>query len=205
MRQTSKKRSNIILVIVLGCAVIVGVLLGAYINHKAIPCRRLDKPDGITVNYMEDGVAKSKQLSRKEINFLFDAFNDMLENSVPGGHASVALSPSSIVEEPAYSGEIFEHGANIEFHYNRPRFVEVLIVPSELSFIDKWIQNDSGCPCSVFCGEVDSLAIVCENRQSKVQFWGCLDGEYYSSYISAVSCSLTETDKFLSAVNSCIE
>ncbi len=208
MRKISKKKSNIIILAsVLIVAIALGIVLGAYMdNQNEVPCHSLDKPDGITIHYVEDDIEKSKQLSKKEINFLFEAFSDMLKNSSPGESASVALSPSSTFEEPVYSGEIFKHGVNVEFHYNRPRFVEVLIVPPNFYFMDQETKEYGGfVSCSVFCGEVDSLAIVCKDRTSLVQFWGCLDGEYYSSSISSVSCSAEEKSEFFAAVKSCIE
>lgn len=207
MRKINIKKSNVILASVLIVAIALGIVLGAYMDHQnKVPCHSLDKPDGITIHYVEDDIEKSKQLSKKEINFLFDAFKDMLKNSSPGNRASVALSPSTAFEEPVYSGEIFKHGVNVEFHYNRPHFVEVLIVPPNYYFMNQKTKEDNGVfLSSVFCGEVDSLAIVCKDRTSPVQFWGCLDGEYYSSSISSVSCSADEKSEFFAAVKSCIE
>ncbi len=195
-----------ILVFILTCAITAGSTFGVLsyasrrsYHEEAIPCKDLlDKPDGITVYYVEDGCEKSQKLSKKEIDLVFTAFQEMGRNCIgaktaPQYHNS--LHPHR--ELTSFEETRKQQGGAVEFHYKQRREVQIMFSPPKDTPVNGFFN-----PYYSFWGHVDSLSVAYMD-QAELYLVGCLNDAYYVT-AGHVKFSQESTDNFWSVVKSCI-
>ncbi len=194
------------LVFVLACAITAGSTFGvlSYFSHRsyheeAIPCKDLlDKPDGITVHYIENDREKSEKLSKKEIDLVFNAFEDMIQNcEIAQTPPQYHNSPRSHTELDSHKENRMQEGGTVEFHYKQRREVQIeFYTPSTVP------ENVFANPYYSFWGHIDSFSIAYMD-ETELYFVGCLNDVYYTT-AGTVMFSQESTEHFWSVVKSCI-
>lgn len=197
-RNISKSIIVISVLIALLAISIIAFSLNRYLeyNEKAVPCEDfLDRPDGITVHYEENGEPKSQKLSKEEIDLVYEAFMTLYPQCEGVGEDS-RYSPW----KPEYYLNNRDKIGDIEFHYDQRRYVNC-------SFADPELHNTGGHIGAEMIyslkGEFDSVAIGFIGK-SDLKLAGFRNGECYGRYDYAIF-PQEATDAFWATVTSCID